>query len=71
MAHKYKVLDGSHIENGRTFKKGDTVVSHRDLTRFVGKFQDLGPVEEAVSRPERSQPPVSAPVRKAQVTSRR
>lgn len=56
MARKYKVLDGSHMEDGRFYKKDDTLISHRDLGRFIGKFQDLGPVEETAAQPRKAQP---------------
>jgi hypothetical protein len=46
MARKFKVLAGSHFEEGREYKKDEVVTSWRDLNRFTGKFQDLGPVPE-------------------------
>lgn len=42
MANKYKVLEGTHIQGGKAHKKGDVVISERDLVViFPGKFAVL------------------------------
>jgi hypothetical protein len=63
MANRFKVLAGTHLEDGKTYAKGDIVISEHRLTRFPGKFQDLGPVEAlAPVEPPRAAPAIS-PVR--------
>lgn len=51
MANKYKVKAGVHIEGGRSYKKGETVVSPLPLTTmFPEKFEDLGEVAPAAPK---------------------
>jgi hypothetical protein len=48
MKTKYRVKAGIHIEDGVTYKKGDIVVSDRDLAKtFAQKFDVVGQSQEA------------------------
>jgi len=43
---RFKLKAGTHVEDGKTYKAGDVVASHRDLaTAFKEKFEDLGEAE--------------------------
>ena len=47
MNKKFRVRMGLHIEGDTTYKKGDVIVSDRDLcATFPQKFDDLGPAKE-------------------------
>lgn len=43
--NKYRVIIGTHTEDGRTYKKGEVVHSYNELDKlFPNKFEALGPV---------------------------
>ena len=64
MKRSFKVLAGLHIEDERTYSKGDIVVSEKELIRlFPQKFQDLGPVEEEPAEEEEAKPQSPPPAK--------
>lgn len=56
--NKYQIISGVHIEGGREYKAGQTVVSPRPLDKlFQGKFKDLGPTEAPKQEGAKPAPP--------------
>jgi hypothetical protein len=51
MKNSYQVIAGQHISGGKTYKKGDSVVSDQDLVKmYHGKFRLEGPVKEKAKK---------------------
>lgn len=47
--NRYEVVDGDHVQEGKTYSKGDVVTDHRDLVKLLpGKFRLIGPAKEEV-----------------------
>lgn len=47
--HRFKILVGSHIQNGKAYSQGKVVTSGADLTKLAAnKFQDLGEAPDPV-----------------------
>lgn len=47
MPRKFKIRAGKHVQDGRTFNKGDVVLSSHNLTKmFKEKFDDVGEATE-------------------------
>jgi len=52
MPKQYKVLEGIHIDGGKTFTKGQMVVSSRELDQmFKGKFVFVKDISDPVPAP--------------------
>lgn len=48
----FKVVAGSHFEDGKEYTAGQTIASSVDLAKtFPGKFEDLGPFTPPASAP--------------------
>lgn len=41
---RYKLLEGKHRQDEKTYKKGDIIETYKPLANeFPGRFEDLGP----------------------------
>jgi len=62
MKKAFKVKAGIHIEDGKTYRKDEIVVSDKDLIKlFPQKFEDQGRVADDEEEPEPAEEPQASP----------